>query len=29
VDIDAIKEDSTTREDVKGKLDAMLKQYQW
>jgi len=29
VEIDHLKEDSTVREDVKTKLDAMLKQYQW
>jgi len=29
VDIDHIKEDFTVREDMKGKLDAMLRQYEW
>jgi hypothetical protein len=29
VEIDHIKEDLTVREDVKGKLDAILKQYEW
>jgi hypothetical protein len=29
VEIDHIKEDITVREDVKGKLDAILKQYEW
>jgi len=29
VDIDHIKEDFTVREDMKGKLDAILKQYEW
>ena len=29
VEIDDIKESATTREDVKSKLDAMLKQYDW
>lgn len=29
VEIDDIKESATTREDVKGKLDAILKQYEW
>lgn len=29
VEIDDIKEDVTVREDVKAKLDAMLKQYEW
>lgn len=29
VDIDHIKEDADVREDVKGKLDAILKQYEW
>jgi len=29
VEIDHLKEDSTVREDVKTKLDAMLKQYTW
>jgi len=29
IDIDHIKEDSAVREDVKGKLDDILKQYQW
>ena len=29
VDIDTIKEDSAVREDVKLKLDAILKQYEW
>jgi hypothetical protein len=29
VDIEHIKEDAAVREDVKGKLDAILKQYEW
>lgn len=29
VEIDHIKEDADVREDVKGKLDAILKQYEW
>ena len=29
VDIDDLKENSDVREDVKSKLDAMLKQYEW
>jgi hypothetical protein len=29
VDIDAVKEDSGVRSDMKTKLDAMLKQYEW
>ena len=29
VDIEDIKADADTREDVKGKLDAILQQYEW
>lgn len=29
VDIDSVKEDSGVRSDMKTKLDAMLKQYEW
>jgi hypothetical protein len=29
LDIEDIKEDSRTREDVKEKLDAILKDYEW
>jgi hypothetical protein len=29
VDIEHNKEDAAEREDVKGKLDAILKQYEW
>ena len=29
VDIDEIKESIDVREDVKGKLDAILKSYEW